>query len=197
MPPPKKAAKKAPKKAAKKAPKKSPRHPHEAHHHTKDLRRSYEHLGRIEVLRATLGSVQADSVDSVDTLAKLAQQELQAQNYKSAADLLRSAEHVSFATLVSIPGRENLSPDLKSAVDDHFVELSNRADDHWQNKDEHRGAIATLYKHFRESANRAYKAGQFHSSLEYIRAAEALTHVEELSQPRLEEVRNNSPLLDN
>ena len=87
MPPPKKAAKK------------SAAHHHDKPHQTNDLRRAYEHMGRLEVLRKSL---EASTADAVGVLAKLAQNEIGAGHNKDAADLLRASEHLSFAVLPAV-----------------------------------------------------------------------------------------------
>ena len=122
MPPPKKAGKKA----AKKAPKKGPKH-HD-HHHGKDLRRAYEHLGRVEILRGSL-----KAADEIHLLATEAQVRLKAGQTKDGADLLRAAEHLAFAQLAKT-GRaaEQISAQLKEAVTEQFEHLTERADDHWE-----------------------------------------------------------------
>ena len=80
MPPPKKAAKKVAKKAAK--------HADPKHHEARDLRRAYEHLGRIESLqRAVTSGLQ----EGVATLVALAQQQLKGGNARNSAELLRAA----------------------------------------------------------------------------------------------------------
>src|SRR5258708_16482578 len=77
----------------KKAAKKSAKHHDHKHDSAKDLRRAYEHLGRLEILQRTLQPTQAGDVKSLITLAK---QELENGHRKDAADLLRPAEHFSF-----------------------------------------------------------------------------------------------------
>jgi len=68
MPPPKKAAKKAAKKSAKKA----AGHHHNKHYQEKDLRRAYEHMGRVAVLRQASESSGMDAVAELTTLAQQA-----------------------------------------------------------------------------------------------------------------------------
>ena len=92
MPPPKKAAKKAPKKAAKK----TAGHHHDKHHQANDLRRAYEHMGRVAVLRQTSKS---SATDAVAELTASAQRAIKDGHSKDAADLLRASEHLSFAVL--------------------------------------------------------------------------------------------------
>ena len=71
MPPPRKAAKKTAK------------HPHDKHHQANDLRRAYEHMGRLELL----GKTQRPSAfEAVGALTKLARSEMEG-GYKKAAVL--------------------------------------------------------------------------------------------------------------
>lgn len=122
MPPPKKAAKKAGKTAAKK----SAGHPHEKHHQAKDLRRAYEHMGRVEALRKSL---EPSAADVVGALGKLAQKAIEVGHNKDAADLLRASEHLSFAVLVgdsSTVGR--ISAELEQSITEQFEELMRRAE---------------------------------------------------------------------
>lgn len=165
MPPPKKAAKKAAKKHA----------PHyEAHHHGKDLRRAYEHLGRVEILRRCQPSLTGGPLQ---TLAALAQRELAAGHLKDAADLLRGAEHLIFAALAEDAVKSpKPSPQLAEAIEEQFHELTARADEHWERAEAHAGELALIYGNCRESAARAYDNGRFHQALEFARAAESLAH---------------------
>lgn len=94
------APKKAHKKAAKKAPKKGPKHHEE--HGGRDLRRAYEHLGRLHALQGLLASEVAGQVKG---LTGLAESRLQADDAKSAADLLRAGEHLAFGSLASASRR--------------------------------------------------------------------------------------------
>ncbi len=183
MPPPKKAAKKAAKSAAKKAPKKGPKHHHDKHHGQKDLLRAFEHLGRVQVLQQSLPS----SSRIVDTLATLAQQQLKNGEHKDAADLLRAAEHLMFAALVGEHSRgAKLSPDLQSAIEEQFDDLAQRSDEHWNDAKVHPATLGAIYLSARKGAEEAYRGGEFHKALEYMRGAEALSHVENLGPQELD-----------
>ena len=169
-------AKKAAKKVAKKASKKA------AHHHTgHDLRRAYEHLGRIEVLDRALDLGPSRDIKS---LAELAQQELAAGNGKSAADLLRAAEHLSFAGLA---GKDSarISPDLKAAIAAEFSHLNDRAARHWSESTSRHAPVSALYPSLLKQAQAAFAAEQYRPALELARAAEALAHITRLGPARL------------
>ena len=173
MPPEKKAAKKAAKKAVKKAPKKASHH--EGHHHAKDLRRAFEHLGRVEIVRQALTTSMAPMVQS---LTSLAEERLQAGQTKDAAELLRASEHLAFALLAgSKTGHGTLSAQLEKAVSEHYDELLERAEDHWSDNGES-STLAGVYHSALLGAAKALKAGSHHEALEYMRAAEAIAHVE-------------------
>ena len=165
MPPAKKAAKKI-----------SGKHADPKHHESKDLRRAYEHLGRVEILQKTSGRTHED----VSTLAGLAQKELKAGHAKDAADLLRAAEHLSFADLgeTSSTGQA-VSSMLEEAVRSEFAHLIEKADDHWGHEDEknRHPEVKTLYRSSLKAAQKALQQGSYRQALELARGAEALAHV--------------------
>ena len=178
MPPLKTVASKAAKKAAKKA----AGHHHDKHHEAKDLRRAYEHMGRLEILRKSLDS---STEDSVAKLAKLAQKMIASGHNKDAADLLRASEHLSFAHLAGdVAGVGSLSSKLEATITEQFEELTRKADEHWS--EEHSGIVAALYKRSRKSALKALKEGAYYQALEYARAAEALSHVKQTEPLKLD-----------
>jgi hypothetical protein len=172
MPPPKKAAKKAAKHAS--------RHADPKHRESKDLRRSFEHLGRIEALHSTAALAQ-----DVGLLVTFARQQLKDGDASNAAEFLRAAEHLSFASLASqnaIPIK--VSGATEQAIEDEFQHLSRKAEEHW----DPRGAnsqIAAIYDATLDNAQRAFKKSSFHVAMESIRAAEALARVEPLGPTRL------------
>ena len=161
------------KKAAKKAAKK-----HAHHRPAHDLRRAYEHLGRIDVLE---GALAGSPFSDVTMLVNSAQQQLAAGHHKDAADLLRAAEHISFAALAPKDGGDfgRVPPDLKTAIADELNHLSRRAEELWDNVETpRRGTLATLYARTLEQAHRAFVRGAYQPALELARAAEAIAHVE-------------------
>lgn len=163
MPPPKKAAKK------------TARHHHDKHPQTKDLRRAYEHMGRVAVLRQTSKS---SATDAVAELTTLAQQAITEGHSKDAADLLRASEHLSFAVLVGeVSGVVRVSAELKESITEHFDELTRRAEEDWEEDEEHLNILTEIYQSSRNSATDAFKVRAYHQALEFARAAEALAHV--------------------
>lgn len=161
------AAKRNPRKAAKKL----------VHHPVNDLRRAYEHLGRIEILEGALAG--SPFVD-VAALSGLAQQQLEAAEYRNAANLLRAAEHMCFAALA--PSHASDSPsdvDLERALTMEFENLMRRSEEHWQQHEEpsHRRIIEDLFARALDQARRAFDRGAFRPALEFARAADALSHI--------------------
>jgi hypothetical protein len=180
MPPPKKAAKKSAKKAAKK----SAGHHQDTHHQANDLRRAYEHMGRLEILQRSLKSSTADTVAE---LTRLAQKAIVGGHNKDAADLLRASEHLSFAVLAGEnPEAGRIPAELEQSITEHFDELLRRADEHWEDQERHSSTFAGLYQSSRKSALSAFKRGAYHQALEFARAAEALAHVSQDEVPMLE-----------
>ena len=162
------------KKAAKKAPAK---HADPKHQAAKDLRRSYEHLGRVELLRGSLDNARSKHIHP---LVKLAEQELAKGHRKEAADLLRAAEHFSFAALAEgggTPGR--VSDELVRVVTEELEHLERRANDHWdeQEDEERHLSLTELFHSALRDSTTAAKAGQYRRALELARSAEALSHV--------------------
>jgi hypothetical protein len=173
--------KKAPKKKAEKA----EDHHHKKHHEADDLRRAYEHMGRVKALRTSLKSSAAEAVDA---LAALAQAEMESGHNKEAADILRAAEHLSFATLgVDSPSDGDVSVLLEQAITERFDELARKADEHWEENGQQSRVLTAIYKSSRKSAVRAFKESAYDQALEFARAAEALTRVDHKDgQSRLE-----------
>ena len=172
------------KKAAKKASKKTPGHHHDKHHQANDLRRAYEHMGRIAVLRQ---SSKSSATDAVAELITLAQRTIKDGHSKDAADLLRASEHLSFAVLASeVSGVVRVSTELKQSITEHFDELTRRADEHWDEEEEHSNILAGIYQSSRNSSAKAFKARAYHQALEFARAAEALAHVKQHDSLKLD-----------
>lgn len=168
-----KAAKKVAKKAAKKAAKHTP---------ARDLRRAYEHLGRIEVLDL----LAEDKLDDISTTVGAAQAELAAGNAGNGAELLRAAEHLAFASLALRDSPARLSPELERAVTEEFEHLLRRAEANGpgkrrierNSKATGRDPLMRLVPATIAQARAAFKERAFRRALELARAAEALTHVE-------------------
>lgn len=173
-----------PKKAAK---------PHdEKHHEAKDLRRAYEHMGRVEILQRVL---QPTPAEEVSILAALAQQELQNGHKKDAADLLRVAEHLSFAALAGESVKlSQVSKDLEQAITAEFEHLTNKAEEHWEHESECDKTVTAIYKNARKNARQAIEKRAYHQALEFARAAEALTHAKQHGSQSLESAKDRLKL---
>lgn len=179
--PVKKAAKKAPKKAAKKGAK----HHHDKRHAGKDLRRAYEHLGRVQALESI---VPATVSTQIATLTALAQKSLHASEQKSAADLLRAAEHLAFGSLASPAKATRLGDALEEAINAEYEHLMDKANEHWERQvDDRPAGVEELYDTMLEAASAAYGSSAYRRALEFARGAEAQAHVHNGEQLKLED----------
>ena len=145
------------------------------HGHSKDLRRAFEHMNRVQCLHSSLARPEAKSVD---LLAALAEQELTSGEEQNAADLLRAAEHLAFAFLADDTDTGELSPDLLEAIHEQHERLADKADEHWKEQKKPHEDLAKVYEAARKASGKALKEEQYHRALEFQRAAEALAHVE-------------------
>lgn len=161
--------------AAKKAAKKSAKDHGTKHHEGKDLRRAYEHLGRLSVLEKLLT---ASVAGQVGLMTELAQSSLRQGEDKTAADLLRAGEHLGFGTLASQAKESRLSDELVSAINAEYEHLVDKAAEHWQKHEGNRPSeIEAVYDAMLDSANSAFQKGVYRRALEFARGAEALAHV--------------------
>jgi len=178
----------APKKAPKKAAKKSVKDHDKKHHEGKegkDLRRAYEHLGRLTTLEKLLP---AAVTAQIAILTDLAQKSLLAGEPKSAADLFRAGEHLAFGSLAAQARATRVSDDLASTLNAEYEHLIDKADEHWQKHEGDRpSAIEEIYDAMLQSANAALQKEAYRRALEFARGAEALAHVHGATMPLLEE----------
>lgn len=119
----------------------------------------------------------------------LAKEELGKAHRKDAADLLRAAEHFSFAALAnanSKPGK--ISEELEGIVAEEVEHLTRRANEHWDESDEseHHASVATLFQTSLKAASNALTAGKYRQALELARGSEALAHVKKHGAEQLE-----------
>ena len=168
----KSAAKKAPgKKAA--AKKMAAKH---AGHAERDLRRAYEHMGRLEALGPLLSK---DAASEIAALLRFAEGSLTANDAKSAAELLLAGEHLAFGSVAAIARDEGADERVRTAARDECEHLLNRAAEHWdEQSDGQAWPLDAIYQEARTRAEQALKSGALRRALEYARAAEALGHVE-------------------
>ena len=165
---------------------------HEAKHHeakdhkAKDLRRAYEHLGRVEILQRMQHTTSAKSIPSLVTLAE---RELGMGHRKDAADLLRAAEHFSFAALASVEAKSGkVSEELEQTVAQEVEHLTRKANEHWDKSGdaEHHASVKELFRSSLEAAATALDARRYRQALELARGAEALAHVKKRGHERME-----------
>ena len=165
----------APKKAAKKAPKKHAKHHEMDRHEGKDLRRAYEHLGRLSALEKHLA---AGVVTQIRVLTDLAQASLLSGEKKTAAELLRAGEHLAFASIASPAKATRLSEELEAVVRAEYEHLVEKAGDRWEkHEDERPAAVEGVYESMISAADGAFAKGAYRKALEFARGAEALSHV--------------------
>lgn len=158
---------KSPKKAPKKVAKKSPGH-HDPH---RDARRAFEHLGRVLAI-ASLTQSESATLSDLTRCADLA---FRGQHYKTSADLLRAAEHLSFASLNN-ENSEHVAEHLKAAIKAELDNLLLRAEDHAP-RHLSPDSIRAVRDRMTESARTAFSRGSYRAALEYARGAEALAHI--------------------
>lgn len=173
----KKAAKKvaAKKHAAKKSATKKVAAKH-AGHDERDLRRAYEHMGRLEALRPLLGSSAAAEIEA---LLRFAQGSLTAGDAKSAAELLRAGEHLAFGSLASEERDAAGGDRVRKAAEAECARLLERAAEHWEwHSGERAWPLEPIYLEALKRARDAGKKGALRRALEFARAGEALAHVE-------------------
>ena len=166
----------APKKAAKKSAKKSVKDHGKKHHHEgKDLRRAYEHLGRLGALEKLLPAAMKGHIN---VLTDFAQKSLLEDEAKSAADLLRAGEHLGFGSLASQAKESRLSEELVAALNAEYEHLVDKAEEHWDKREGERPvAVEPVYESMVEAAAAAFAKGAYRRALEFARGAEALAHV--------------------
>ncbi len=144
----------------------------------KHLRRVYEHLGRVEALQGLA------EVEAVPSLIRLAQAGIDRDQARSAADLLRAAEHLSFAAVAAQSGSgPALSPDLEEAIRREFRKLLETAEEHDLT---HGSTLDDLLRQTLLDARSAFDAGSFRQALELARAAESLAEIDPDSEKQLD-----------
>lgn len=174
---PKKAAKKSAKKVAKKAAKKATGPLKRA----QDLRRCFEHFGRVKTLLPTL----AQDPETVVKMVSLAKEILQTGDAKQAADALRAAEHLAFGRLAMHADEDaSLSDSLVQTFGEEYRHLLERAEER-SGAGELSKPVTTLFNTMRKEATAAFRARQYRAACELARGAEALTHVNAELQGRL------------
>jgi hypothetical protein len=142
----------------------------------KDLRRAYEHLGRVETLRLVGGSSAGHQF--VNDLVQYAERALRdGVPSKDAAEALRAAEHASFAVLMEQGERQThvADPRLAEAIQSELRKLKEKIDE----RREEEKPLHHLQQAFLDAAEQAYRLQHYRQALEWARGAEALSHVHE------------------
>ena len=173
----KKAAKKALKKAAKKSFGK-----HHKHEDGKDLRRAYEHLGRLESLESVFPK---NVPEQIAALTDLSRRTLQEGDARSSAELFRACEHIAFGVL-SPDSKDSVNGALRDAIGKQYDKLHEEALEEWENRgDRSAVTISRVFRWALSMAESAYANESFRRSLEMIRAAAVLARVDYEGLPKL------------
>ena len=171
------------KKAAKKSAKKSPKHHPKRQDASKDLRRAYEHLGRLKALE---GHLPGAFLTQIGILTGIAEVALRDGDAKSAADLLRAGEHLAFGSLASSAREIRLSDDLRTVIHREVEHLLEKAEEHFERHEGDRPEeIDALYRYMVDTAQLALEKGAYRRSLEFARGSEALAHVRGVGSRKL------------
>lgn len=136
----------------------------------KDLRRAYEHLGRVSALHGALD----EAKEPIARLTHLAEQQLAAKQAKYAADLLRAAEHLSFAHLAPGTPEAKPGPALLSAIKEEFEHKLAKAQQNWTSQKEPHAELKQQYERALAEAQSAYQSAAYRKALELVRAASTL-----------------------
>jgi hypothetical protein len=148
------------------------------HGKSDDLRRAYEFLGRIDILESSLSGA---SFCDVSTLVGLALNELAAGRDREACDLLRSAEHISFAAQAPngyASSAMHMFDELRQAIDAEFSGLIRRAEVLREERSSPRhGQLPDLCARTLKDAREAYAEQAFGRALELARAAALLANL--------------------
>lgn len=142
-----------------------------------DLRRAYEQLVRVDILE---GALAGPSFCDVSTLVALALGELAGGREREAADLLRAAEHISFAaqTPRGYASAIHIVGELREAIDTEFDALMQRADRSRRERSTPRhGMVPEICTRTLQMAHEAYVEELFGRALELARAAELLAEI--------------------
>lgn len=164
----------SPKKAAAKKAAKKHTPEHDQQRHAKDVRRSYEHLGRVELLSSL---VEGNHIASVHELVAISREFLAAKHAKDGADLLRAAEHLCFGlALTPRTADQSVNKDLEAAIQEEYRHLQDKAMDH-ASENKMPANVQTIYTFMTKEAASAMKAKNYRCAIELARGAEALAHV--------------------
>ena len=143
------------------------------HRQANDAMRTFEHLGRVQALHGLINS----ESEALSLLMNLADDAFRATQYKESADLLRAAEHLSFATLHA-GFTEVATPGLRDTIAEEVERLVEQATEHGPKHSPE--PLQRLHARFRRDAEAALRRGSYRAALEFGRGADALSHVDRL-----------------
>jgi hypothetical protein len=145
-------------------------------HPASDPLRTYEQFGRLAILE---GGLAGSPFVHVNALANLAQQQLDSGRAENAANLLRAAEHLSFAALAPTHFTPHIPVELKAAVAGELDRLTALAQQRWSESADaaNREIIEDIFGSALAEARIAFDRSAYRRSLQLARAAEALAHV--------------------
>ena len=160
------------------------KHREEKHPKSGDLRRAFEHLGRVHLLQP---SIEPAHTAEIDGLLALARRELAERHEKNAAELLRAAEHLCFAAIAGEPAEgAKLSTELIAAVREEVDHLASQAAKHRKDEPTETSEVSKICETAKQRAAEALRAGACHRALELSRAVEALAHVKAQAPRKLQ-----------
>ena len=138
-------------------------------------------------------ALKPDAANEIHTLVALAEERLGSGHRGDAADLLRAAEHLSFAALAHSSKLTKVSEDLHEVIVEELDHITERANEHW--KENKAGVVAALFQSSLAGSAEALGKGAYQQALELARAAEALSHVKTRHGDKLEDGDSQYPKL--
>lgn len=142
----------------------------------KDARRTFEHLGRVQILMR----LATNEKNALDLLTNTADAAYRAKQYEDSANLLRAAEHICFAT-IHADATETVSADLKQVITKEIEHLNKRSEEETA-KHALSSELKPLVERLRAEVTAAMKRGSYRAALEFARGTEALSHVHALDK---------------
>jgi hypothetical protein len=142
-----------------------------------ELLRAYQHLARVDILE---GALSGAAFCDVSTLAALALGELGAGRDREAADLLRAAEHISFAaqTPRGYASAMRIFDELRDAIGAEFDTRMRRAELFRRERSSPRhGVVPDICTRTLQLAREAYAEELLGRALELAHAVELLAEI--------------------
>ncbi len=146
-------------------------------HH--EQRRVCEHAARVAILEPLI-RVRSQEVR---LLVSLAENHIQAEQPREAAELLRAAEHLCFSNLAADNRRKAFASELAMEVADELHRRLDKAEERWNEAAEHPPELAALYEAVRQGALGLFEANAYAAALESARAVDAIAHSSKPAKP--------------